>query len=523
MRIICTILLCSITFHQFATEVIWSSSTIDNVSLNRKNIVGFNDNYFYFVKSKDARNDFLLKMDLNSMNEENRGVINRNIGKKWHSIYSYEMFGDQPALLSYYEDEKKTKNFIHIFDQEALTFDQTGFLGEFYLNRKVVEPAGAFQPYVNLLGQSAKSLFKMSGNTAIYLNPKKSSASGTKILNTRILDENLSIEEGQIITLPFYDTQLEVLKSQLTNDGKLIMLANQVTSVEKKVRMVPDLMRKVMATWLISYDIRTKRMKKVRVSPSLKLKNATFKINRDGEVVVLGLTASDSRWVDGTVTLIYDNNLIYKTKSTEYFGERLAWQYLSQKVKDELNKLKEKQKTEDLDYEIRRYNNFLIRDCIEKDNGRLLLLIEHCHSRYNHQTNVNGSTEQYYSRFTYDGLMAVNYRETGEFLWIEKLNTKPKTSVNYIKETFISAKHGNDVYIVFNTNEGNSQRIIIDDNGKQDQDVVFEHNDEHSSIMFINSFVKDHEIFLCVKAKTSTTKQSVGGKINCRYGVLEME
>ena len=245
----------------------------------------------------------------------------------------------------------------------------------------------------------------------------------------------------------------------------------------------------------------------------------SFKVASNGTIFISGLTSTEEKGVNGTVSILLDNNLNELNRSIDKFPESFVTTSFSEKQLKKLDRQQTKASKKGLKEPDAIMYNYDIKYILQNANGSFTMLAEQYYIEVitTTTTNANGgmSTTTKYI-YHYDDIIAVNFSKEGDFIWRKLIAKTQESSGDYgFYSSFLPIKNGENLGIIYNVkgsdieNKAKSERnktfcmnITITPEGDVSEGILFE-NEEKEKMKIAPKFcsqLSDEKVIIFAKS-----------------------
>lgn len=484
--IVVLILFSGIAFGQKKTTkatVLWGDEQKESKKSTLSDIVGYNDDGFYTLKTKGSYfggSTITLEHYNNKVKRTKEVELILKEGKKDKNFEFIVQLNDELYLFTSFLNKKLQKNYLFFQSINKKTLQLNNDL------EKIAEISYT-RKWNSDYGNYDYSLSRDSSKLIVYYNLPFEEDEPEKF-GFHVFDMNMEEIWSRNIELPYSDELFRIISHRLDNYGNVHVLGKKY---EKKAKDT----RKGEVNYkhhILSYYDNQSNMKEYIVDvPGKYLNEMQIEVDDDRELICAGFYSNvSSNGVDGTFFLKIDSQskkLI--VKNFKEFDQDFLTQNLT--VKEEKKAAKKAAKGKDTEM-----FNYDLDKIILKDDGGVTLIGEQYFVRVKTTTSTNASghtttkTRYYYY---YNDIIVVDIDSKGDILWAEKIAKRQRTiDDNGFFSSYVLSISNNKLYFVFNdhpenlygnksgkyeTFRGGKDALIVlvemDDRGKQTREALF--------------------------------------------------
>ena len=455
MKTILLVLFTAISVVTFSSDIKWSEIIKTGKRAPMPSVVGQDGKTIYLVRYESRS-----KMILSTYRTTNLGstksvpLVLKFKDKKLDYLGGY-MINNQPVLATSFYN-KKTKMLYYFAHKvsENLSVSKPILLGSVplfggYSNMRLVSGRGA---------AVTNNFFHVSENTenAFCLFNQGDKTNPSKKYKSILLDKNIDKIADIDITLPFLPENFVTLNQTLGNDGRFYILGyNIIEGKSKGILRSKTIYRDDL--WLYAIDTETGELEQVKVETERDIEEIGFKVSSKGTIFVSALTSAEEGGVNGSMCIVYDNELVELNRTiTPFESEFVKTTYSDKQLKKQAKKEK-KANAKGKAVPKAKFYDYDMRHIIESENGSFTVFAEQWYVRVSTTTTSNGNggtttttTYHYY----YNDIIAINYDRDGRYQWKNVIEKRQySTNDGGFFSSFFPVVDGNEIGLIFNTKE----------------------------------------------------------------------
>lgn len=457
MKIILLLVLTSLCTVSFSATVKWSEIIKTGKRSPSPSVIGQDESQIYIVRYSSR-----TKLALSAYQTRNL-VVKKTVplkitynGKKLYYGGGFMMKNQALITSSFYnKKDKVVYYFVH-------TVSKNLAIGKPVLIGSVPKSGGgisfSFSSIENISTVYNSAFLTISGdqkNAFAMFNDGSKENPSTNYKST-LLNNNLESIATSNTKMPYLPENFITVKEELGNDGRFYMLGYNIVEGEReglfsKSREYRD------KIWLYAIDTETGELEQAEVKIEQDLQQISLKVSDKGTIFVTGLTEGEGGGVNGSMCVVYDNELLELNRSFAPFEPNFVKTTYSEKQLKKQSKKERKASAKGKKVPTAKFYDYDIRHIVESEDGSVTVFAEQWYVIVTTRTttDANGNTTTYtVNHYYYNDIIAINYDRDGQYQWknvIEKRQYSRNDGGFY--SSFFPIVDGNDIGLIFNTKE----------------------------------------------------------------------
>ena len=499
----------------FAYNIEWSESIKVKKRAKAPEVIGQDGEHIYLVRFRGANKLIIDRYKAGNL----KSILSKEIDlsykdKSIQYIKGYTINNQQIITSFFYNKKTKETYFFYQILSKNLSVSKPHLIGS------TLREKNKFDLYNNFLTSSNELELiadEKNENLFGFLPP------GDKDVNERtfsgVLIDNLEETPKKVkTTIEYLITEFHIIKEELGNDGRFYIMGY------KKIEQQTGKIFKSSTTFrgnieFYAIDIETGEFEQETFKFNNEIQQLSFKVASNGTIFISGLTSTEEKGVNGTVSILLDNNLNELNRSIDKFPESFVTTSFSEKQLKKLDRQQTKASKKGLKEPDAIMYNYDIKYILQNANGSFTMLAEQYYIEVitTTTTNANGgmSTTTKYI-YHYDDIIAVNFSKEGDFIWRKLIAKTQESSGDYgFYSSFLPIKNGENLGIIYNVkgsdieNKAKSERnktfcmnITITPEGDVSEGILFE-NEEKEKMKIAPKFcsqLSDEKVIIFAKS-----------------------
>lgn len=475
--------------------------------------VGHTKTHFYVIRFDDKK-EFIDAYSLNNMRLDKSVELVSMVNGKKLKIINKIVHNEGIILIStlYNKKTKTTNTYAQKLDKNSLILSPPIQIGESKAvktkslmsnlsNNMVAKMGYNFTPVLfSDNKQFAYALEYSYASEMINLGDNRYSYA-INGLKGKLFDEDFTLLHENNFEIPY--TNFIVLDVKLSNTGIIYVVGEKISTENKSNGTLNSVGIDNKETLLLALDPETNDFEVVNVDiPEIEITSVSLKIKEDGSVHVGGIAYDPSTELFGGFYSKYDADLTEVAVNFEDFEKEYVTEHWSEKRKEDLEKLNEKQEKKGKEKIDPVAYNYKIHEVLTKPNGSTSILFEQVYTETVVHTQYTANGSQTYTTFNYyhKDIIVLNFDKNGDFVWKTVVSKyQSSTSTGRVALSFSNILEGNTIHLLYNERKSNSmntknmtdvelselsstnvvKHVVITEDGKQSSENLydFEKND----------------------------------------------